>query len=173
LPLPEDGNRGNVGIYWVNSAETWAELYTANYTKDDQEDLKRGAFWSSETNLLEFVLILSKTPKDLLVKWQLITGVAPLPPYFSLGYHQSRWSYFSAGDVSNLNFRFDFYDLPLDVVWLDIDATRDYEYFTWNPHRFDNSSIDVMYDRLSVSHRKIVVISDPHIRKNDTYYLYQ
>ena len=30
-----------------------------------------------------------------------------------------------------------------------------------------------MYDRLSQAHRKIVVISDPHIRKNDTYFFYQ
>jgi mannosyl-oligosaccharide alpha-1,3-glucosidase len=46
--------------------------------------------------------------------------------------------------VSNVNFRFDFYDLPLDVIWLDIDATHDYEYFTWNPNRFPNASLEVM-----------------------------
>lgn len=68
-PLPGDGPKGNVGIYWINAAETWAEIYTANYTKDDEENLKRGAFWSSETNILEFVLMMAKTPKDILGKW--------------------------------------------------------------------------------------------------------
>lgn len=71
-----------------------------------------------------------------------------------------------------MNFRFDFYDLPLDVIWLDIDVTNEFEYFTWNPHRFANATLDVMYDRLAAAHRKLVVISDPHIRKNDSYFLY-
>jgi alpha 1,3-glucosidase len=26
-----DTNKGNVGIYWANSAETWVDLYTAEY----------------------------------------------------------------------------------------------------------------------------------------------
>ena len=75
--------------------------------------------------------------------------------------------------MANVNFRFDFYDLPFDVIWLDIDVTNEYEYFTWNPHRFGNGSLDFMYDKLTQAHRKIVVISDPHIRKNDTYFLYK
>jgi hypothetical protein len=54
----------------VNSAETWVELYSANYTKNEtEEDLRRGAIWSSETNILEFVLILAQTPKAILNKW--------------------------------------------------------------------------------------------------------
>ncbi len=30
-----------------------------------------------------------------------------------------------------------------------------------------------MIERLNESQRKIVVISDPHIRKNDSYFLYK
>jgi Galactose mutarotase-like len=31
-PMPKDGPKGNAAVYWINSAETWAEVYTANYT---------------------------------------------------------------------------------------------------------------------------------------------
>jgi hypothetical protein len=69
---------GNVGIYWINSAETWVDTYTASYaflTSDDQSVKKtRGAIWSSESNVLEFVLLLSPTPRNLLGKWQGLTG---------------------------------------------------------------------------------------------------
>ena len=120
----------------------------------------------------------------MMSKWTLITGNPSMAPYFSLGYHQSRWSYYSADDVSNVNFRFDHYNLPYDVIWLDIDVriqiynnhfqhTHEYEYFTWNPNRFSNKSIDMMMSKLRQSERKIVLISDPHIRKNDSYFLYQ
>jgi hypothetical protein len=30
-----------------------------------------------------------------------------------------------------------------------------------------------MNERLDASQRKVVLISDPHIRKNDSYFLYQ
>lgn len=52
------------------------------------------------------------------------TGASSMPPYFALGYHQSRWSYYSADDVSNINFRFDYYEVPFDVIWLDIDVRK-------------------------------------------------
>lgn len=117
---------GNIGIYWLNSAETWVDIYTAsNYAAAENygTDNRRGIIWSSETNLIEFVLIIASDPKDLLGKWATVTGFAPLPPYFSLGYHQSRWSYYSADDISNVNFRFDFHEMPYDVIWLDIDVS--------------------------------------------------
>lgn len=69
---------GNVGIYWINSAETWVDLYTASYAKlniDEQSlDKRKGAIWSSESNVMEFVLILSPNPRNLLGKWQGVTG---------------------------------------------------------------------------------------------------
>jgi mannosyl-oligosaccharide alpha-1,3-glucosidase len=118
---------GNVGIYWVNAADSWLDLYSGMEQKNVDDGFilepRRGSIWSSETNVLEFVLILAAHPKELLGKWQTVTGAAPLPPYFSLGFHQSRWSYYSADDVANVNFRFDFYEMPFDVIWLDIDVS--------------------------------------------------
>ena len=70
--------KGNVGIYWINSAETWVDTYIASYATlnlDDQSVMRRrGAIWSSESNVLEFVLILSPNPRNLLGKWQGVTG---------------------------------------------------------------------------------------------------
>jgi alpha 1,3-glucosidase len=53
----------------------------------------------------------------------MVSGKGALPPYFSIGYHQSRWSYYSADDVSLVNLRFDIFDIPYDVIWLDIDVS--------------------------------------------------
>ncbi len=56
----KSSSEGCVGIYWINAAESWVDLYTAI-----SESPKRGAIWSSETNLLEFVVILAERPKEL------------------------------------------------------------------------------------------------------------
>jgi alpha-glucosidase (family GH31 glycosyl hydrolase) len=75
---------------------------------------------------MDFFILVSSHPKHLVHKLATVTGFASLPPYFSLGYHQSRWSYYSADDVININQRFDFNDVPFDVIWLDIDVTDHY-----------------------------------------------
>lgn len=42
---------------------------------------------------------------------------------FSLGYHQCRWNYNDEEDVRQVNENFDLHDLPMDVMWLDIEHT--------------------------------------------------
>jgi alpha 1,3-glucosidase len=117
--------------------------------------------------------MLASHPKELVSKFVQVSGGPQLPPYFSIGYHQSRWSYYSAIDVANIIFMFDSRHVPFDAIWLDIDVTNEFEYFTWHSTRYSNESIDIMMEDLNATMRKAVVISDPHIRKNDSYYLYQ
>lgn len=42
---------------------------------------------------------------------------------FSLGYHQCRWNYNDEEDVRQVNENFDVHDIPMDVLWLDIEHT--------------------------------------------------
>lgn len=84
--------------------------------------MKRGSYWVSESGVLEFFILLGKTPKEVLHKLADITGHAPIPPYFSIGYHQSRWNYMTAEEVIDLNDKFDEAGIPIDSVWLDIEV---------------------------------------------------
>ena len=42
---------------------------------------------------------------------------------FSIAYHQSRWNYNDEADVKQIHDNFDLHDIPIDVVWLDIEHT--------------------------------------------------
>lgn len=42
---------------------------------------------------------------------------------FSLAYHQSRWNYNDEDDVKTVAEKFDEHNLPMDVMWLDIEHT--------------------------------------------------
>lgn len=55
---------------------------------------------------------------------------------FAIGYHQCRWNYNDELDVANVNENFDKYDIPMDVIWLDIEHTDGKKYFTWDQHKF-------------------------------------
>lgn len=90
--------------------------------------------------------------------------------YFSLGYHQCRWNYNSQEDVDAVNRNFDHYDLPMDVMWLDIEHTEGRKYFTWDPYKFSKPL--EMISNLTAVGRKLVVIVDPHTKRDDSYFLH-
>ena len=52
-----------------------------------------------------------------------ISGRTEVPPLFSLAYHQCRWNYNDEEDVATVSSKFDEYDIPYDVLWLDIEHT--------------------------------------------------
>jgi alpha 1,3-glucosidase len=47
-----------------------------------------------------------------------------MPQYFAIGYHQCRWNYQSQEDVLEVSQRFDEADIPMDVIWLDIEYAQ-------------------------------------------------
>lgn len=86
---------------------------------------------------------------------------------FSIAYHQCRWNYNDREDVLNVNKAFDEHDIPMDVMWLDIEYTDGKRYFTWDSSKFPDSK--AMIEELGAHGRKMIVIVDPHIKKDDNY----
>ena len=66
--------------------------------------------------------------------------------------------------------KFDEYDIPYDVIWLDIEHTDQKKYFTWDPVKFPKPTD--MLDSLGSKGRKLVNIVDPHIKKDSNYHVY-
>lgn len=58
----------------------------------------------------------------------------------------------------------------MDVVWLDIEYTDEKKYFTWNPKEFSDPL--EMVHNLTEKGRKLVVIIDPHIKRDPNYFLH-
>lgn len=96
--------------------------------------------------------------------------MAPLPQYWTLGYHQSRYSYESIEDIENVVSEFDNNNFPLDAMWLDIDSTDGFKYFTWNKQNFADPI--GLQETLNNTGRKLVAIVDPHYAVDDTYSVY-
>eukprot|EP01007_Sphenomonas_quadrangularis_P000455 NODE_12_length_2886_cov_80.128305_g9_i0.p1 GENE.NODE_12_length_2886_cov_80.128305_g9_i0~~NODE_12_length_2886_cov_80.128305_g9_i0.p1 ORF type:complete len:602 (-),score=201.67 NODE_12_length_2886_cov_80.128305_g9_i0:281-2086(-) len=93
-----------------------------------------------------------------------------MPPLFALGYHQCRWNYRSEDDVLSVDEGFDRYQIPYDVIWLDIEHTDGKRYFTWDKHNFPTP--EKMHAAIEAKGRKIVVITDPHIKRAPGYYVH-
>ena len=67
--------------------------------------------------------------------------------------------------------KLDKFDIPMDVLWLDIEHTDGKRYFTWDKEKFP-SPVE-MIDHLASRGRKLVTVVDPHIKRDDNWALYK
>ena len=70
----------------------------------------------------------------------------------------------------SVNSGFEQHEIPLDVIWLDVDHTNGKRYFTWDTWKFPNP--EKLQDDIAAYGRKMVSITDPHIKKDDGYHIY-
>ncbi|MDB1104333.1 glycoside hydrolase family 31 protein [Lentilactobacillus parabuchneri] len=129
-------------------------------------------FYSAEAGNLDYYIIGGKTLKDVVSNYTYLTGRTPLPQKWTLGYQQSRWGYSATqkmvqGIVDDLHK----YDLPFDVIHLDIDYMRDYRVFTWNDDAYQGNPKKFVTN-LKNQGTKIVAIIDPGVKKDPGYNIY-
>ncbi|XP_060526764.1 neutral alpha-glucosidase C-like [Cylas formicarius] len=152
------GKQYSSGIFINNAAEMYIDIDTT----------ASSAYVMVDGGTLDLFVLLGSSFKDTVQQYVDLTGRPHLPQLWVLGYHQCRWAYNTTEDVETTIQDFDDNKFPLDVLWLDIEYTSDRKWFTWNLDRFPDP-IEMLNFVDSHGHRKIVPISDPHI-KIDPYY---
>ena len=85
---------------------------------------------------LDYYFIYGPDPKQVIQRYTALTGRMPLPPLWSLGYHQSRYTYYPESKVRFIADNFRQRNIPADVIWLDIHYQDGYRPFTWDRKRF-------------------------------------
>lgn len=119
---------------------------------------------------LDYYFIHGKNIGDVLTGYTGLTGRSPLPQMWTLGYHQSRWSYASEQEVLELAQNFRKYDIPCDAIHLDIDYMDSFKVFTTDKTRF--AHLKELSDKLAKMGIKLVTIIDPGTKAEEGYYLY-
>lgn len=156
-----------VGVFWNNPSETWVDVY-ARRTDDATGQLTH---WMSESGSMRVYILVGEDAKRVQGMIRTLTGPPQLPPVFSLGYHQCRWNYRSVADVLEVHDKFDEHELPVDVIWLDIEHTDGKRYFTWDSHKF--AEPEKMQQELARRGRKLVTIIDPHLKTDEKWPVYR
>ncbi|XP_076250785.1 neutral alpha-glucosidase C-like [Rhynchophorus ferrugineus] len=149
------------GIFVHNAAEMFIEI----------NNDRKSAYFMVDGGTLDAFILLGPTLKDTIRQYVDLTGKPHLPQLWALGYHQCRWAYNTTEDVMETIGNFDKYDFPLDVLWLDIEYTSDRRWFTWNASSFPDP-VEMLNWVDSQGHRKLVPISDPHIKVDLDYDIY-
>ncbi|KAK2826683.1 hypothetical protein Q5P01_020897 [Channa striata] len=169
-----------LGVFWLNASETFVNIrYRPAERQDNQPPTARrrqvqpetDVHWLSESGVIDCMVLLGPSPPQLFTQYAQLTGYQALPPLFALGYHQCRWNYKDEDDVKAVDAGFDHHDIPYDVMWLDIEHTDGKRYFTWHPVNFPDPA--GLQQHLESKKRKMVVISDPHLKTDPDWSLYR
>ena len=110
---------------------------------------------------LDYFLFYGPEPKQILSTYAWLTGTTPLPPLWSLGFQQSRYTYSPESELRAVQHRLRADRIPSDVLWLDIDFQKNNMPFTVDAERFPD--FPQMVKDLAADHFRLVTITDLHI----------
>ncbi len=81
-----------------------------------------GMVYRTIGGVIDMYFFLGPTPLECMQQYTEAIGRAPLPPYWSLGFHLSRWGYDTLENMTAAYDRTIAFDIPLDTQWGDIDV---------------------------------------------------
>ncbi len=146
------GAGGSYGIFLDN---TWRSWFDFGHRED-------GTLAIGSTNgPIDYYVIAGPTAPDVVRRYTDLTGKAPLAPRWALGYQQSRYSYMSDAEVREIAAKMRESQVPLDIIWLDID----YQYRNWpftvNTQTFPD--LKKLAGDLKADGVRLVAITDLHV----------
>jgi len=110
---------------------------------------------------IDYYIIAGPTVADVVRRYTDLTGKAPLPPRWALGFQQSRYSYMSETEVRDIAKRLRSERIPSDVIWLDIDFQDRNRPFTTNAKTFPD--LKGLAREVGAQGFKLVTITDLHV----------
>jgi alpha-glucosidase len=153
-----------------HAAGLWVDTVARSYF--DMGSLDPAETYTVEvlSPLFDSYVFAGPSMKAIIGRYTELTGRMELPPLWSLGFQQCRWSYFPEEKIRDLAANFRERKIPCDVLWLDIDYMNGYRVFTWDRERFHNPA--KLTADLGEQGFRVVTIVDPGVKVDPNYDVY-
>lgn len=109
---------------------------------------------------LDFYFVGGPTPLAVHEQMAGVVGKPAMPPYWSLGFHLSRWGYDNITQCREMVSRMRAANIPLEVAWSDIDIYDAYRDWIPAPNRYDPDEFKAYVDELHANHQHYIPIVD-------------
>jgi len=113
---------------------------------------------------LNYYYFSGPEPKKIIQNYTAMVGHAPLPPLWSLGFQQSRYSYYPEARAREIVQTYKQKKIPLDAIYFDIDYQQGNAPFTVNRQYFP--TFEKMISDFRAQGIHTVLITDLHIKKD-------
>ncbi|MDN5203626.1 glycoside hydrolase family 31 protein [Fulvivirgaceae bacterium BMA10] len=155
-------NNLTYGIFFDNSNKSHFNFGASN---------DRFASFMAEDGDMDYYFIYHDNVADIIESYTYLTGRMDMPPMWSLGYQQCRYSYYPDQKIQNIAKTFRQKKIPADVIVLDIHYMDAYKIFTWHPENFPDPK--KLIDELREMGFHVVLMCDPGIKKEEGYTTYE
>ena len=152
----------NYGIFLDNTYQSDFNFGASN---------NRFSSFGAQGGQMDYYFIYHTKVADIITSYTNLTGKMSMPPLWSLGYQQNRYSYYPETEVLRIAQTLREKKIPADGITLDIHYMDAYKLFTWNKERFPNPA--QMNKKLEDMGFKTTVIVDPGIKVEEGYEAYE
>lgn len=149
------------GIFFDNTFKTFFNFGASN---------NRFSSFSCDSGEMNYYLFAGDSVASLIEQYTWLTGRMEMPPLWSIGYQQCRYSYYPDKEIYNLARTFHEKDIPADVIVLDIHYMDKYKIFTWDKKNFSDPK--ALLDALNKAGFQVVLMCDPGIKEEPGYHTY-
>lgn len=126
---------------------------------------------SVEDGEYELYVIDGGSPDEIVGQFRSLIGQSYIPPKWSFGYGQCRWSYLTADEVRSVAKGYRENDIPLDMIYLDIDYMERYKDFTVDPESFPD--FEGLVQEMKDQGIRLIPIIDGGIKAEPGYTVYE
>lgn len=152
----------NFGLFFDYPAKLTFDI---GYTRSDFLEV------SCESADLYLYLIEGETAYDVVKQFRKMIGRSYIPPKFGFGFGQSRWGYKTKEDFVKVAEGYRKNDIPIDMIYLDIDYMQDYKDFTVNEENFPD--FPAFVQEMRAQGIRLVPIIDAGVKVEEGYSVYE
>ncbi|MFA6087352.1 glycoside hydrolase family 31 protein [Mucilaginibacter sp.] len=152
----------NYGMFFDN---TWQSDFNFGASNN------RFSSFGAKGGEMNYYFISHKQVADIIRSYSSLTGLMKMPPLWSLGYQQNRYSYYPEKEVFRIAETLREKKIPADGITLDIHYMDKYKVFSWDKDRFPDPA--GMIKKLKDMAFKVTLIVDPGIKEEKGYGVYE
>ncbi len=120
---------------------------------------------------LDYYFFYGATIADIVSAYSQLTGKPPMPDIRYLGFQQSRYSYQDQDELLSVAENLRRYEIPCDILYLDIHYMDQYKVFTISNERF--ADFKSVIGKLKEMGFAVVVIINPGVKAEESYTVYE
>src|SRR5215813_6807076 len=151
-------NGAAYGIFFDN---TWRSSF--DFGKESRDYYSFGA----DGGEINYYYFAGPDPKKIIENYTALTGRMPLPPLWTLGYQQCRYSYYPEKRAYEIVERLRGDKIPADTIYFDIDYQQGYAPFTINREYFPH------FEKMIADFKAVgihtILITDLHIKSDPNH----
>lgn len=155
---------GSHGVFLLNSNGMDIDI--------DTTDGETHLDYNTLGGVLDFYFFAGPSPAEVSKQYAEVAGLPAMMPYWSLGFHQAKYGYWDVNNLAEVVANYSTADIPLDIIWADIDYMDYRKNFVTDPERFPMDKMRELVQTVHDRGQHFIMMLDPGTSTNTSYDTY-